>query len=42
MTATPEPTPDPLVEPGLSAGWWDETPAQAAHYDRMYWNRDEE
>lgn len=31
---------EPLVEPGLPYGWWEETPEQAARYDRMYWNED--
>lgn len=42
MTA-PQPTDDPpLVEPGPPADWWDETPAQAARYDRAHFDRDEE
>ncbi|MFD9464363.1 hypothetical protein [Streptomyces sp. NPDC060027] len=41
MTAPVEPTPQPeLVEPGPPPCWWDETPAEAARYDRMYWNED--
>jgi hypothetical protein len=30
------------VEPGPAAGWWEETPAEAADADRRYWNRDED
>ncbi|MCX4993433.1 hypothetical protein [Streptomyces sp. NBC_00568] len=33
-------TPEPLVEPGPPPRWWEETPAEAARYDRMYWNED--
>jgi len=32
----------PLVEPGLAADWWDETPAEAARYDRAHFDRDED
>lgn len=36
----PDPASEPLVEPGRPYGWWEETPAQAARYDREYWNED--
>jgi hypothetical protein len=32
----------PLVEPGLLPGWWEETPAEAARYDRQHFDRDED
>lgn len=43
MTAPPEPAPAPMPEPLAEPGarGWDETPAEAAHYDRLHWNRDE-
>jgi hypothetical protein len=37
---TAEPAADDPVEPGPPARWWEETPAEAARYDRMYWNED--
>ncbi|WP_406227363.1 hypothetical protein [Streptomyces anthocyanicus] len=40
MTAPPPD--DPPAEPGPAPDWWDETPAQAARYDRLYWERDED
>ena len=39
MTAPPAPAP-PLVEPGPAPGWWDETPAEAARYDRWWGDND--
>lgn len=45
MTAPAESAPTapdvPLAEPGLPYGWWDESPAEAARYDRYYFDRDE-
>jgi hypothetical protein len=44
VTAPPEPAPAPIpetpTEPGVRD--WDETPAEAARFDRMHWNRDED
>jgi hypothetical protein len=41
MTPETEPAPDvPLVEP--TPHDWDETPAEAAAWDRRHWNRDED
>lgn len=37
-TDTVEPVTDELSEPGLSDGWWEETPAEAARYDRKYFD----
>lgn len=31
-----------LAEPGPAPGWWEETPAEAARYDRLYWTKDED
>ncbi|WP_432130618.1 hypothetical protein [Streptomyces tendae] len=44
MVTPTTPTADdpPLVEPGPPADWWDETPAQAAPYDRAHFDRDED
>lgn len=44
MTAPAEPAPgvdvpEPPTEPRVHD--WDETPAEAARYDRMHWNEDE-
>ena len=36
------PPAEPLVEPGPAPDWWDETPAEAARYDRAHFERDEE
>lgn len=38
----PAPPPEPLVEPGPPAGWWDETPAEVAAADRAHFDRDED
>jgi hypothetical protein len=38
----PQSLPPAADEPRPDPGWWDKTPAQAARYDRMYWNRDED
>lgn len=35
---TVEPTVNEPAEPGPPDGWWEETPAEAARYDRRYWN----
>ncbi|MEU5477461.1 hypothetical protein [Streptomyces mirabilis] len=46
LTAAPaEPAPavdvpEPLTEPRRD--WWEETPAEAARYDRYHFDRDEE
>lgn len=42
VPAEPAPTSGPLVEPGRPYGWWEETPAQAARYDRDWFDRDED
>jgi hypothetical protein len=45
MTAPPEPVPPPIPEPLAEPGArdWDETPAEAARFDRLYWtDRDED
>lgn len=40
MTAPAEPVDEPATdeptEPGLPYGWWEETPAEAARYDRRH------
>ena len=40
MTASFPPADPPLVEPGPVAGWWEETPAEAARYDRAHFDID--
>ncbi|MFF9309930.1 hypothetical protein ACF1BS_03375 [Streptomyces sp. NPDC014748] len=41
MTAPPEP--DQTEEPAPPGpAWWEETPAEAARYDRYWFDRDEE
>jgi hypothetical protein len=44
VTAPPEPAPTPIPEPLTEprARDWDETPAEAARFDRLHWNRDED
>jgi hypothetical protein len=42
VAAEPATASEPLVEPGRPYGWWEETPAQAARYDRMHFDRDED
>ncbi|GAA4824199.1 hypothetical protein GCM10023220_67510 [Streptomyces ziwulingensis] len=39
MTSPPDPAPESPVEARQD---WDETPAEAALYDRLYWNREED
>ena len=42
-TAAPvEPAADDPVEPGPPPRWWEETPAEAARYDRYHFDRDED
>ena len=43
MTMASPPAPDPpLSEPDPAPGWWEETPAEAARYDRYWYDRDED
>ncbi|MFB7707902.1 hypothetical protein [Streptomyces sp. NPDC056105] len=44
MTAPARPAAEPQTEPAKPSPpprWWEETPAEAARFDRMYWNEDE-
>ncbi|MGW1950113.1 hypothetical protein ACWCRC_38140 [Streptomyces sp. NPDC001940] len=40
--AAPPPDVPPQAEPGPPPRWWEETPAEAARYDRMHFDRDED
>ncbi|WP_272919252.1 hypothetical protein [Streptomyces sp. SID8352] len=43
MTETPEVAPEePPPARRLPYGWWEESPAQAARYDRDWFDRDED